>query len=479
VGGVLVSAFGRTASDTGENNDSFGPRTRRSTIESLFAMSDWADNEFLQPPGGWGTSSSNGGGGGGDRGGGGGKRGGVAGSAAGQGRAGGVGGVGGGGSSYTTGSTPSSANTNAPSSSATSGRASLNNPARETAYYGMGASSNTRGGFFSKFYVKLAAVPVVLFLIRIWSSLRIILYFSGYHTLGSDAFLEGMQAFFDPSQGFFNALLFVLASPEDRASMLQLFRRMLVAAGRGLCTLWRWLRCVGRTADTRHLSQEMRATEVNNPLPASGETDTAAAAAAAGSQISGEDVKFTRKVPNQTFFSSAELLADVAPKPKSLLPSAVAPPEGSVGGAGGAVGAVGVTATGGAAAPHTTSSSSSLFVPGPVAINKINSTPTGGTVGTNTPNYNNNASASVSSGTFRMTSMAFSPPTGGYLTKTSNINDADRERVKSTDTGRSSISLGFLEAGGEEYECDSESRMSEFSFDGTGAGAAAGAGADA
>jgi hypothetical protein len=36
-----------------------------------------------------------------------------------------------------------------------------------------------------------------------------------------------------------------------------------------------------------------------------------------------------------------------------------------------------------------------------------------------------------------------------------------------------------LEAGGEEYECDSESRMSEFSFDGTGAGAADGAGADA
>jgi hypothetical protein len=92
--------------------------------------------------------------------------------------------------------------------------------------------STSSSGFFNKFYYKLAAVPLVLISIRIWSSLRVILQYARPHKNNADAFFEVMQAAFDPSQGVFNAILFVLASPEDRRSMFDAFqllgRRMVV-----------------------------------------------------------------------------------------------------------------------------------------------------------------------------------------------------------------------------------------------------------
>lgn len=80
-------------------------------------------------------------------------------------------------------------------------------------------SGNSGGGsraYFSKFYVKLFALPIVFIFIRLWSSLRVILAGCGAIAASKNDFLTVMQAFFDPSQGFFNALLFVLFSPEDR-----------------------------------------------------------------------------------------------------------------------------------------------------------------------------------------------------------------------------------------------------------------------
>ena len=100
---------------------------------------------------------------------------------------------------------------------------------RQRGSHGSGRNSASNG-FFNQFYYKLAAVPIVLFLIRVWSSLRIILHFAHPHSDNGDSFFEVMQALFDPSQGIFNALLFVLASPEDRHSMFDafdlLFRRI-------------------------------------------------------------------------------------------------------------------------------------------------------------------------------------------------------------------------------------------------------------
>jgi hypothetical protein len=86
-------------------------------------------------------------------------------------------------------------------------------------------SSNVKQGFFSKFYVKLAAVPLMLIFIRFWSSLRIVLQYARPHANNADAFFEVMQAFFDPSQGIFNAIVFVFASNEDRQTLYDVMTR--------------------------------------------------------------------------------------------------------------------------------------------------------------------------------------------------------------------------------------------------------------
>lgn len=100
-----------------------------------------------------------------------------------------------------------------------------------------GSHSNA---LFSQFYLKLAAVPLVLILIRIWSSVRIILQYAYPHEDNADAFFEVMQAIFDPSQGIFNALIFVCASAEDRQNLYIIFaqaRRYLWA-----CLTCQWRR---------------------------------------------------------------------------------------------------------------------------------------------------------------------------------------------------------------------------------------------
>ena len=66
-------------------------------------------------------------------------------------------------------------------------------------------------------------VPLVFFFIRFWGSIRAILYFAysnnNGHYNGNGGWLKYMQAIFDPSQGFFNALLFVVTSTEGRQNV--------------------------------------------------------------------------------------------------------------------------------------------------------------------------------------------------------------------------------------------------------------------
>ena len=86
-----------------------------------------------------------------------------------------------------------------------------------------GPNNNNNSGFFTKFYYKLAILPILLLFIRLWGSLRIILEISGRDDLANSGFLKLMQAFFDPSQGFFNAILFVFTSAEDRQRLVLIF----------------------------------------------------------------------------------------------------------------------------------------------------------------------------------------------------------------------------------------------------------------
>jgi hypothetical protein len=81
------------------------------------------------------------------------------------------------------------------------------------------ANSDKNKGFFGKFYVKLGALPLVFLFIRFWGSMRIILTYANYQNKQVNEFFAIMQAFFDPSQGFFNAILFVFLSTEDRQSL--------------------------------------------------------------------------------------------------------------------------------------------------------------------------------------------------------------------------------------------------------------------
>jgi hypothetical protein len=88
-----------------------------------------------------------------------------------------------------------------------------------------------------------ALVPVIFFLIRIWGTLRIFLYlFSSSDSEAdrvADSSLFYLQAIFDPSQGLFNAIIFVFLSSKDRAN-LKIFLttsylyHQLISGGRSL-----------------------------------------------------------------------------------------------------------------------------------------------------------------------------------------------------------------------------------------------------
>lgn len=69
------------------------------------------------------------------------------------------------------------------------------------------------GADFARFNLLLALVPLVFFLVRIWSSLRAVLLVASSR---NPRWLELMQAFFDPAQGFFNALLFLVTGNGGR-----------------------------------------------------------------------------------------------------------------------------------------------------------------------------------------------------------------------------------------------------------------------
>jgi hypothetical protein len=103
--------------------------------------------------------------------------------------------------------------------------ASPNNSRNRSRKASTGSLASSRTNYFTQFYLKLAAVPLVMIGIRFWSSVRIILQYARPHKDNADSFFEVMQALFDPSQGIFNALIFVLASKEDRQNLCLLMQR--------------------------------------------------------------------------------------------------------------------------------------------------------------------------------------------------------------------------------------------------------------
>jgi hypothetical protein len=103
--------------------------------------------------------------------------------------------------------------------------ASPNNSRNRSRKASTGSLASSRTNYFTQFYLKLAAVPLVMIGIRFWSSVRIILQYARPHKDNADSFFEVMQALFDPTQGHLNALIFVLASKEDRQNLCLLMQR--------------------------------------------------------------------------------------------------------------------------------------------------------------------------------------------------------------------------------------------------------------
>lgn len=97
---------------------------------------------------------------------------------------------------------------------------------------GIGGVARTRGftgstgKYFNRFYLKLFMLPLVFISIRFWSSLRILLAYFDEAKYANNGFLLVMQAFFDPSQGFFNSILFVFFSKSDRNRLFSTFENM-------------------------------------------------------------------------------------------------------------------------------------------------------------------------------------------------------------------------------------------------------------
>lgn len=76
--------------------------------------------------------------------------------------------------------------------------------------------------FFSQ-----ALVPILFFLARIWGSIRILIYATcdddNLATHSANTWLKTMQAIFDTSQGFLNAILFVFLSTENMSFLYDYF----------------------------------------------------------------------------------------------------------------------------------------------------------------------------------------------------------------------------------------------------------------
>jgi hypothetical protein len=103
----------------------------------------------------------------------------------------------------------------------------------------------TNGSVFNLIHTQ-AVVPVLFIMIRLWGSVRAILYFanpsdSSAEFSHADRWLQYLQAAFDPSQGFFNFVVFVASSREGRANFYASARhylhRTLVFIVSALCWL--------------------------------------------------------------------------------------------------------------------------------------------------------------------------------------------------------------------------------------------------
>ncbi len=92
--------------------------------------------------------------------------------------------------------------------------------------YEMSRRVSATGKYFNRFYLKLFLLPLVFISIRFWSSLRILLSYYNQAKYANNGFLVVMQAFFDPSQGFFNSILFVFFSKSDRTRLFSTFEHI-------------------------------------------------------------------------------------------------------------------------------------------------------------------------------------------------------------------------------------------------------------
>lgn len=70
--------------------------------------------------------------------------------------------------------------------------------------------------FFSRFYMKLACLPFFFIVMRVWSTVRVLLHYLGHDRAADHPTLVILNAVCDPAQGFVNGVLFVLSSPPDR-----------------------------------------------------------------------------------------------------------------------------------------------------------------------------------------------------------------------------------------------------------------------
>jgi hypothetical protein len=120
---------------------------------------------------------------------------------------------------------PSTIQTKHPASTTLSlpnGVSNILNP-RGNGAHGVGADSRPSSvRLFGRFYLKMAAVPIVFFCIRFWGSLRVILNYADSST-ATNEWLRILVDIFDPSQGFFNAVLFVMLSRDGQRSVLLAF----------------------------------------------------------------------------------------------------------------------------------------------------------------------------------------------------------------------------------------------------------------
>jgi hypothetical protein len=100
------------------------------------------------------------------------------------------------------------------------------------------SSSNNKTIFsrkFTAFYAKMAAVPALFLFARFWGSLRVILNSAYNHTDHDDdnsfLWLSYLQDAFDPAQGFFNAIVFVVCSSDGFNSIREAVTYVLIRCG--------------------------------------------------------------------------------------------------------------------------------------------------------------------------------------------------------------------------------------------------------